>query len=37
MGDLEQLEQISGQFPTRERFVTELALDPPSASGRSGR
>ncbi len=31
--DLEQLEQISGRYPTRERFLTELTLDPPSASG----
>ncbi len=31
--DLEQLEQISGRYPTRERFLTELTLDPPSKSG----
>ena len=31
--DLEQLEQISGRYPTRERFLTELSLDPPSAAG----
>ena len=31
--DLEQLEQISGKYPTRERFLTELTLDPPSAAG----
>ena len=31
--DLEQLEQISGRYPTRERFLTELTLDPPSAAG----
>lgn len=31
--DLEQLEQISGGYPTRERFLTELTLDPPSATG----
>jgi DNA helicase-2/ATP-dependent DNA helicase PcrA len=31
--DLEQLEQISGKYPTRERFLTELTLDPPAASG----
>ncbi len=31
--DLQQLEQISGRYPTRERFLTELTLDPPSASG----
>jgi DNA helicase-2/ATP-dependent DNA helicase PcrA len=33
LGDLDQLEQISGQYPSRERFVTELALDPPNAAG----
>ena len=32
-GDLEQLEQLAGQYPTLERFLTELALDPPQASG----
>ncbi len=31
--DLEMLEQLSGQFVSRERFLTELALDPPAASG----
>lgn len=31
--DLEQLEQISGRYPTRERFLTELTLDPPAAGG----
>lgn len=31
--DLEQLEQVSGKYPTRERFLTELTLDPPSAAG----
>ena len=31
-GDLEQLELLSGQFPSRERFITELTLDPPHAS-----
>ncbi|MDJ0748796.1 MAG: ATP-dependent helicase [Woeseiaceae bacterium] len=30
--DLEQLEQISGRYATRERFLTELTLDPPSAA-----
>jgi DNA helicase-2/ATP-dependent DNA helicase PcrA len=29
MGDLEQLEQLSAQAPSRERFLTELTLDPP--------
>jgi DNA helicase-2/ATP-dependent DNA helicase PcrA len=32
-GDLEQLEKLSAQFPTRERFLTELTLDPPSVTG----
>ena len=30
--DLEQLEHISGRFPSRERFLTELTLDPPSVT-----
>ncbi len=32
-GDLWQLERIAQQYDTRERFLTELALDPPRASG----
>jgi len=32
-GDLWQLERVAQQFATRERFLTELALDPPQASG----
>jgi DNA helicase II / ATP-dependent DNA helicase PcrA len=32
-GDLDQLERLSQQHPTRESFVTELTLDPPQASG----
>jgi len=32
-GDLEQLEKISANFPSREDFITELALDPPAATG----
>ena len=32
MGDLEQLEQLSVQHPTRERFLTELTLDPPTVT-----
>jgi len=32
-GDLDQLEQIAGAYPSRERFLTELTLDPPSATG----
>jgi DNA helicase-2/ATP-dependent DNA helicase PcrA len=31
--DLEQLEQIAAQFPSRERFLSELTLDPPQATG----
>ncbi|MBT8100589.1 MAG: ATP-dependent helicase, partial [Gammaproteobacteria bacterium] len=31
--DLEQLEQVSGRYPSRERFLSELTLDPPSACG----
>jgi len=31
-GDLQQLERIAQQFSTRERFLSELALDPPQAS-----
>jgi DNA helicase-2/ATP-dependent DNA helicase PcrA len=30
--DLLQLEQIAGGHPSRERFLTELTLDPPSAT-----
>src|SRR5207244_10084338 len=33
LGDLEQLELLSGQYPSRERFLTELTLDPPHATG----
>jgi DNA helicase-2/ATP-dependent DNA helicase PcrA len=32
-GDLEQLEQIAAGYPTREAFLSDLALDPPAASG----
>jgi DNA helicase-2/ATP-dependent DNA helicase PcrA len=31
--DLAQLERIAHQFATREQFLTELALDPPQATG----
>ncbi len=31
--DLEMLAALAPQFGTRERFLTELTLDPPSASG----
>lgn len=33
LGDLDQLELLSGQYPSRERFLTELTLDPPNATG----
>jgi DNA helicase II / ATP-dependent DNA helicase PcrA len=32
LGDLDQLELLSGQYPSRERFITELTLDPPNAT-----
>jgi DNA helicase-2/ATP-dependent DNA helicase PcrA len=36
-GDLEQLEHLSTQYPNRERFLTELTLDPPAmTSDQSG-
>lgn len=31
-GDIDQLEKISTQYANRERFITELTLDPPQAS-----
>jgi DNA helicase-2/ATP-dependent DNA helicase PcrA len=31
--DLEQLQQIATRYPSRERFLTELTLDPPAAAG----
>ena len=31
--DLEQLEQIASTYPSRERFLSELTLDPPRAVG----
>jgi ATP-dependent DNA helicase UvrD/PcrA len=31
-GDLEQLEHMSTQYPNRERFLTELTLDPPAVT-----
>jgi len=34
--DLEQLEQVASRYPTRERFLTELTLDPPSVTGDQG-
>jgi ATP-dependent DNA helicase UvrD/PcrA len=37
VGDLDQLELLSGQYVSRERFLTELTLDPPDAtSDRAG-
>src|SRR5690606_37453274 len=30
--DIYQLEQIAGGYPSRERFLTELTLDPPEAT-----
>jgi len=33
VGDLEKLEQISTGYATRERFLTDLTLDPPEATG----
>jgi DNA helicase-2/ATP-dependent DNA helicase PcrA len=32
MGDLEQLEHLSSNQPSRERFLSELTLDPPSVT-----
>src|SRR5688500_17739188 len=32
-GDLLQLEKVAAQFPERSLFLTEMALDPPSATG----
>ena len=32
-GDIEQLMEIAQQSPTRESFLSDLILDPPSASG----
>jgi DNA helicase II / ATP-dependent DNA helicase PcrA len=32
-GDLEQLEHLSAQHASRERFLTELTLDPPVVTG----
>ena len=32
LGDLDQLEVLSGQYPSRERFLSELTLDPPNAT-----
>jgi hypothetical protein len=32
-GDIDQFEQIAASSSTRERFLTDLTLDPPDASG----
>ncbi|WP_086898139.1 UvrD-helicase domain-containing protein, partial [Acetobacter senegalensis] len=32
LADLVQLEQIAGGYPSREKFLTELTLDPPDAT-----
>ena len=32
LGDLDQLEALSGQYASRERFLSELTLDPPQAT-----
>jgi DNA helicase-2/ATP-dependent DNA helicase PcrA len=32
IADLDQLELLSGQYPSRERFLSELTLDPPNAT-----
>lgn len=38
LGDLEQLELLCGQYPSRERFLTDLTLEPPAAtSDRAGK
>ena len=34
IGDLDQLELLCGQYPSRERFLTELTLDPPERDQR---
>jgi len=33
IGDLDQLDALATHYPSRERFITELTLDPPQASG----
>src|SRR5213078_4786520 len=32
LADLEQLEQAASKYPSRRRFLAELALDPPSST-----
>lgn len=36
-GDIDQLALIAQQYPSRERFLSELTLDPPTATGDHGR
>jgi DNA helicase-2/ATP-dependent DNA helicase PcrA len=36
VADLDQLEQIAAGYPTRERFLTDLTLDPPNAASDEG-
>jgi DNA helicase-2/ATP-dependent DNA helicase PcrA len=33
LGDLEQLEQLAANAPSRERFLSDFTLDPPQATG----
>jgi DNA helicase-2/ATP-dependent DNA helicase PcrA len=33
LGDLEQLEQLAAASPSRERFLSDLTLDPPEGTG----
>ena len=33
LGDLEQIELIASQYPNRGRFLSEVTIDPPAASG----
>jgi DNA helicase-2/ATP-dependent DNA helicase PcrA len=35
--DLVQFAQIASTYPSRERFLTELTLDPPETTGDPGR
>ncbi len=37
LGDLEQLEQLAAAAPSRERFLSDLTLDPPQATGAEAR
>ena len=36
LGDLEQLEQLAAAAPSRERFLSDLTLDPPAGERRRG-